>query len=61
MLKAAARMQGLVDGLVDLSRTGPPAPAGETRPLASVLSAVLDDLARHVAAAGADVRVGELP
>lgn len=61
MLKAAARMQGMVDGLVGLSRSGTPAGTGEARPLASVLSSVLDDLARHVAAAGADVRVGELP
>lgn len=61
MLKAAARMQGLVDGLVDLSRSAPPAAPGEPEPLASVLARVLDGLARHVAAAGADVRVGELP
>ncbi|MBW8312225.1 MAG: hypothetical protein K0M64_09345 [Rhizobium sp.] len=61
MLKAAARMQGLVDGLEELSRTGAPPAGGELRPLASVLATVLDNLARHVAAAGADVRVGELP
>jgi signal transduction histidine kinase len=61
MLKAAARMQALVDGLVGLSRSRTPAPPEAPRPLARVLAAVLDDLARHVAAAGADVRVGELP
>lgn len=61
MLKAAARMQALVDGLVGLSRSRTPAPPEAPRPLASVLAAVLDELARHVLAAGADVRVGELP
>lgn len=61
MLKAAARMQAMVDGLVDLSQSAPPAGTNEAQPLARVLTSALDHLARHVAAAGADVRVGELP
>lgn len=61
MLKAAARMQAMVDGLVDLSQSALPPATDPAQPLARVLSAALDQLARHVAAAGADVRVGELP
>lgn len=61
MLAAAERMQAMIDGLQQLSRTGAAREDGPRRPLAGVLRQVLDESDRHITAAAANVSVGDLP
>lgn len=61
MLAAAERMQAMIDGLLQLARTGQARTEGPRQPLAAVVAQGLADLERHVVAAAAQVQVGELP
>ena len=61
MLAAAERMQAMIDGLQQLSRTGQDRELGPRRPMSEVLREVLEESDRHIAAAAAQVSVGELP
>ena len=61
MLAAAERMQGMIDGLLQLARTGQARQDGPRRPLAEVVRQALAEADRHITAAAAEVTVGELP
>lgn len=61
MLAAGERMQAMIDGLLQLARTGIARQDGPRLPLAQVVAQVLADHDRHITAAGAAVSVGELP
>ncbi|GAB2670796.1 sensor histidine kinase [Arenimonas aestuarii] len=61
MLAAAERMQGMIDGLHQLARSGQASEGRPRRQLAEVVSQVLGDFDRHITAAAAEVIVGELP
>lgn len=61
MLAAAERMQGMIDGLLQLARTGQAREDGPRLPLADVVRQVLVDFDRHLTAAAAEVIVGNLP
>lgn len=61
MLAAAERMQGMIDGLLQLARTGQARDDGPRKPLAEVVRQVLDECDRHITAAAAEVTVADLP